>query len=290
MNMKTTKYLFGLVVAVMAMLTSCNKDNEGAIYNSDNGAVSFTSTNLGSVTVLPNDPTFEVEIVRGNTSNDLTGKISVEALIGKTPLEGVTVSDYSFKAGENKTTIKVDVTPLEIGYVLTVNLKIDDSQVSIGGNAATTLKVNKAYNWVSLGTGTFTDNFCIGDIAYDVEIQKAEGFDRWRVIAPYDESMKNDDGGNGDWLAGEAAPYIEFWLTDAGYVDYNEFFTGLNYQADGNSPIYAYPPTAFYGIDPKFNKFLDDKTVQLAPYFYVPSLSGGWDYTAVEGTIIITLP
>ena len=128
------------------------------------------------------------------------------------------------------------------------------------------------------------------DIAYDVEIQKAEGFDRWRVIAPYDESMKNDDGGNGDWLAGEAAPYIEFWLTDAGYVDYNEFFTGLNYQADGNSPIYAYPPTAFDGLDPKFNKFLDDKTVQLAPYFYVPSLGGGFDYTAVEGTIIITLP
>ena len=129
MNMKTTKYLLGLVVAIMAMLTSCNKDNEGAIYNSDNGAVSFTSTNLGSVTVLPNDPAFEVEIVRGNTSNDLTGKISVEALLGKTPLEGVTVSDYSFKAGENKTTIKVDVTPLEIGDVLTVNLKIDDSQV-----------------------------------------------------------------------------------------------------------------------------------------------------------------
>ena len=123
----------------------------------------------------------------------------------------------------------------------------------------------------------------------NVEIQKAEGFDRWRVIAPYDESIKNDDGGNGDWLAGEAAPYIEFWLTDKGYVDYNEFFTGLNYQADGNSPIYVYSPSAF-GIDPKLNKFLDEKTVQLAPYFYVSSLGGGWDYTGSDGIIIITLP
>ena len=289
MNMKTTKYLFGLVFAVMAMLPSCNKDNEGAIYNSDNGAVSFTSTNLGSVTVLPNEPTFEVEIVRGNTSNDLSGKITSEALVGKTPLEGVTVSDYSFKAGENKTTVKVDVTTLAIGDVLTVNLKIDDSQVSIGGNASTTIKVNKAYNWISLGTGTFTDNFCIGDIAYNVEIQKAEGFDRWRVIAPYDESIKNDDGGNGDWLAGEAAPYIEFWLTDEGYVDYNPFFTGLNYSANSGNPIYAYSPVAF-GIDPKYNKFIDDKTIHLSPYYYIPALGGGFDKTNEDGMIVITLP
>ena len=289
MNMKTTKYLFGLVFAVMAMLTSWNKDNEGAIYNSDNGAVSFTSTNLGSVTVLPNEPTFEVEIVRGNTSNDLSGKITSEALVGKTPLEGVTVSDYSFKAGENKTTVKVDVTTLAIGDVLTVNLKIDDSQVSIGGNASTTIKVNKAYNWISLGTGTFTDNFCIGDIAYNVEIQKAEGFDRWRVIAPYDESIKNDDGGNGDWLAGEAAPYIEFWLTDEGYVDYNPFFTGLNYSANSGNPIYAYSPVAF-GIDPKYNKFIDDKTIHLSPYYYIPALGGGFDKTNEDGMIVITLP
>ena len=273
----------------MAMLTSCNKDNEGAIYNSDNGAVSFTSTNLGSVTVLPNEPTFEVEIVRGNTSNDLSGKITSEALVGKTPLEGVTVSDYSFKAGENKTTVKVDVTTLAIGDVLTVNLKIDDSQVSIGGNASTTIKVNKAYNWISLGTGTFTDNFCIGDIAYNVEIQKAEGFDRWRVIAPYDESIKNDDGGNGDWLAGEAAPYIEFWLTDEGYVDYNPFFTGLNYSANSGNPIYAYSPVAF-GIDPKYNKFIDDKTIHLSPYYYIPALGGGFDKTNEDGMIVITLP
>ena len=289
MNMKTTKYLFGLVFAVMAMLTSCNKDNEGAIYNSDNGAVSFTSTNLGSVTVLPNEPTFEVEIVRGNTSNDLSGKITSEALVGKTPLEGVTISDYSFKEGENKNTVKVDVTTLAIGDVLTVNLKIDDSQVSIGGNASTTIKVNKAYNWISLGTGTFTDNFCIGDIAYNVEIQKAEGFDRWRVIAPYDESIKNDDGGNGDWLAGEAAPYIEFWLTDEGYVDYNPFFTGLNYSANSGNPIYAYSPVAF-GIDPKYNKFIDDKTIHLSPYYYIPALGGGFDKTNEDGMIVITLP
>ena len=289
MNMKTTKYLFGLVFAVMAMLTSCNKDNEGAIYNSDNGAVSFTSTNLGSVTVLPNEPTFEVEIVRGNTSNDLSGKITSFSLFVKSSLEGVTVSDYSFKAGENKTTVKVDVTTLAIGDVLTVNLKIDDSQVSIGGNASTTIKVNKAYNWISLGTGTFTDNFCIGDIAYNVEIQKAEGFDRWRVIAPYDESIKNDDGGNGDWLAGEAAPYIEFWLTDEGYVDYNPFFTGLNYSANSGNPIYSYSPVAF-GIDPKYNKFIDDKTIHLSPYYYIPALGGGFDKTNEDGMIVITLP
>lgn len=289
--MKKTKYLFGLVIAAMAMLTSCDKDNEGAIYKSETAGLSFTSTALNAVTVLPNEPVFEVEIVRGNSSADATGKINVEASINKTPFEGVTVTDYSFKAGESKTTVKVDVSPLEIGDVLSLTLSIaDENSVAIGGNASTSLKVNKAYNWVSLGTGTFMDNFCIGEIAYNVEIQKAEGFNRWRVINPYAESMVNDDGGNGDMLAQEATPYIEFWLTDEGYVDYDGFFVGLNYQADSNSPIYAYPPTAFSGINPKFNTFIDDKTVQLAPYYYIPALEGGWDYTQADGVIVITLP
>lgn len=286
--MKKTKYLLGLAIAVIAMLTSCDKDNEGAIYNSDNGAVSFTSSTLNAVTVPSNDPTFEVEIVRGNAATDISGTINVDAKIGNKTIDGITVSGYSFKAGETKTTVKVDVTPLEVGQILNLTLTIaDENHVSVGGNISATMKVNKAYNWVSLGTGKFVDNWSSG-VEYPVEILKAEGFDRWRVIEPYVESLKNDDGEWGDWIASESAPYIELWLSD-GVIEYDEFFLGLNYQADSKSPIYAYHPAAF-GINPSFNKFIDDKTIQLAPYYYVPSLEGGWDNTQVEGVIIITLP
>ena len=44
------------------------------------------------------------------------------------------------------------------------------------------------------------------------------------------------------------------------------------------------------GISLANNKQLDDKTFQLAPYYYIEALQGGFDYTGEGGSILITLP
>lgn len=277
----------------IGLFTACNTDQEGPTYNAQ--GVAFSSGALTSVVVSPNDPTFKVDVFRANANGAVSGNVTISSATYKdskgndVPLEGCTVSGYSFAEGETMTSITVNVEPLNIGIDLTLVLAINSEEIALGGASSTSIGVSKDYNWQSLGTGTFTDNFAIGH-TYDVEILKAEGFDRYRVMEPYAESMINDDGENGNWVATSSAPYVDFWtVSGTKEVRFNAFFIGLNYQGLATNAIYAYHPAAF-GISGAFNKWVDDKTIQLAPYYYIEALQGGFDYTAQNDIIIITLP
>ena len=70
----------------------------------------------------------------------------------------------------------------------------------------------------------------------------------------------------------------------------NKFFIGINYDGSASNAIYAHHPSDFAGISLANNKQLDDKTFQLAPYYYIEVLQGGFDYTGEGGSILITLP
>ena len=290
---RNMKYLhkISLLLSIFAvgLFASCDTDNEGAIYESSTNGVSFIASAMQSVEVTPSNPTFTVDLFRNTTEAAASGTLTVDAVIGTTALSGVTVSNYSFNAGEAKTSVTVDVTPLEIGDVLNVTLTINENEVSVGGVASTTIKVIKSYIWTSLGTGTFVDNFF--GMTSEPEILKAEGFDRYRVMAPC-EAYRLDPANAGDtWIASSSAPYIEFWVED-GLVFWDAWFTGQNYDGDSKSPIYAYHMSDGFSDDPAdwtHSKFLDAKTVQLAPYYYINGL-GGWNYTQYDGVVIITLP
>ena len=101
--------------------------------------------------------------------------------------------------------------------------------------------------------------------------------------------QKNDDGGWGNAVASTSCDYIEFWIKD-GIIYYNKFFIGINYDGSASNAIYAHHPSDFAGISLANNKQLDDKTFQLAPYYYIEALQGGFDYTGEGGSILITLP
>lgn len=283
------KIVLSLTLFVSMAFVSCDTDNEGALYESEQG-VSFVSSTLPAVTVSANDPTFTIDVFRSLTTEALTGSVSIVAKVGNNELVGCTASDYSFAVGEGKTQITINVAPLEVNTVLNVTLTLNGNK-AIGGTATTSLKVSKDYNWLSLGTGTYTDNWGWG-ITYNVEIQKAEGYDRYRVIAPYEESMKNDDGEWAEWLATSSAPYVEFY-TENDVVFFNPIWLGLYYEGDSSQEIWAYHPNSFSNMATPdkwtFNKWIDAKTVQLAPYYYINGI-GGWDNTQKNNTIIITLP
>lgn len=279
-----------LSLLAVVLFASCDTDQEGAIYNEKGYGLTFSAGTLLKVAVEPSNPTFTVELYRGNAAEACSGQLALSATIGKNELAGCTVSDYSFAPGESKTAVTVNVEPLPVGYNLTVTLSIpDEANIAIGGVGTTKLTVQKEYNWTSLGTGTYTDNWGWG-ITYNVEILKAEGFDRYRVVEPYTESMKNDDGAWEDWLAPSACPYAEFYtVSENGTVSFDPFFLGLYYQADTSQPIYAYPADAFSGIDGSHSKWIDSKTIQLAPYYYIDGV-GGWNMTGQDGVVLITLP
>lgn len=287
--MRISKKIFGMAIVAAALFTSCNKDVEGAIYNGQNNAgVSFTAATLAAVEVPASNPVFEVEIVRGNTAAAATGSVTASLKAGSTVIGGVTVSDFNFAAGENATTVKVNISPLEVGVQGTLTLTLSDADASIGAVKTATLKVSKAYEWVSLGKATFVDAF-VGATG-NPEVLKADGFERYRVMAPYEEWRVSPEAQADSWTAASSAPFIELWVED-GLVYFDTFFVGLNYDGDKSQPILAHHASDFMdGVSNfKFSKFLDAKTIQLAPYYYIDGL-GGWNYTQKNGIITITLP
>lgn len=291
-NLYNTYFLCSLFL--LTLFVSCEQDNVTTTYKETDG-ITFSTSSLPKATVQPNAPEFTVDLFRGSTSGEQSGTINIKAYFpGEddkdpvTPFEGAKVSGYSFKDGESITRITINIEPLDIGKNLTIELSIDKSEVSPNGIGSTKIIANKDYNWTSLGKGKYLDNWASG-VEYEVEIRKAEGYNRYRVMNPYVETLKNDDGEWEDWIATSSAPFVEFWTVDNNLVRFSTFFIGVNYQADSKQPINAYHPLSFQDLSPNFNKWIDDKTVQLAPYYYVSGL-GGWNNTQINNVIIITLP
>lgn len=286
------KLTWALVVLVMGCLTACNQDQEGAIYQPDNAALSFNSSALDNVSVPAGNPVYNLEVYRGNVNVTPSGKPSFSITVTQNgedvPLAGCTISDYHFEEGASRGYVSINVEPLEVGVEAYVTVDLNDADLSTGGIQSTSFIISKEYDWVSIGTGTFMDAFVIGSNVYEVEIQKAEGFDRWRVIDPYGQSIPGDDGDNGNWLdVTGACPYIEFWNSDdEGGVAYNDFYTGLIYNGDKTAKIYGYN-RLLHGLE-DVSGWYGEKLVYLAPYYYVPALGGG--FTTNGPTIRITLP
>ncbi|MBR0524350.1 MAG: hypothetical protein IJK09_05270, partial [Prevotella sp.] len=72
---------------------------------------------------------------------------------------------------------------------------------------------------------------------------------------------------------------------------FDDYYTGLNYQGDSEQPIYVCHPNGWSGLranNPN-NKWVDAKTVQFAPYYYIEEV-GGWNYTGYDGVIYVKLP
>ena len=280
-----------MAIVAAALFTSCNKDVEGAIYsNQSNAGVSFTASTLSAVEVPASNPVFDVEIVRGNTVGAATGTLTASLVANKAGVPGVTVSSFSFADGQNSTTVSVNISPLEVGVAGSLTLTIADADASVGGVKSATMKVSKAYEWKSLGKGQFYDNFF--GMTSQPEILKAEGFDRYRVIEPCEDFRAEAIAGGDTWAAASSAPFIELWVED-GLVFWEDWFTGQNYDGDKTQPIMACHPSGWSSMSTadfwQHSKFLDEKTIQLAPYYYIDGV-GGWNYTQKDGVVYIVLP
>ena len=284
--MKYIKSLFSiLMVLSLCVFTSCDQENEGAIYDANNQGLSFTFNSF-ELSAPANNPVISIPVYRAVTNDAFTSSITVT-----TDAQGVSApSSISFAAGEKETTIEINLgDQLGVGEIIDITIKLNEADASIGGVSETVVSAYKEYVFESLGMGTFQDNWALGG-TYSVEIQKAQGFDRYRVIDPYKEGLTNDDGEWTNWIAmGTRCPYIEFWEIGDGLILFNNFALGINYEAAASQPIRAYHASSFSGLSGEFSKKVDAKTYQLAPYYYINGL-GGWNNTTSDGVIVITLP
>lgn len=301
--MRINKYLCGLALGFSMLFAACDTDNIGAEYNGTDAGqgITFAASKLTATAVQASNPQFQIPIYRSNVAADYTGKVSATGTVDGKAADCFSVSDFTFKAGEAKSDITVDVSKLEIGKVLALTLEFTDS-TNMGKTNIEKLTVNVSveYTWNSLGTGTYVDAWATGSdanpngVVAEVEIFKAEGFDRYRVMKPYVEYLQSAQG-LADWenwiSLGSTVQALDIWIED-GLAFYEDFPLGLNYQGDSTQPIYACHPWGWSSMqDPSFwahNKMVG-KTIQLAPYYYIDGI-GGWNYTQYDGVILITLP
>lgn len=188
--MKLGKYILGLALIAVG-LTSCDKDNIGAIYEPTVQNVSF----LGAAQSAKTDQgTLEVPVAIGRAMTDDAYTATVSLANAS---EGVSLksNQVTFAPGEGIAYATVVFSNMEPGTQYTCDVVLSETDKGTAntdfGQQVTTTKVAVMcdYNWISAGTCTFTD-YTWGDeegnpvTAEGVPVQNAEGTNLYRIVSP----------------------------------------------------------------------------------------------------------
>lgn len=197
------------------------------------------------------------------------------------PADITVESPVTFEAGSNtaNVVIKIGNAVPPYTYAGTLTFKNDEDK-SYSGVSEVTLNCPVAYTWKSIGKGAFIDAWVMNGATsmYSVEILKAEGFERYRVVEPYKEYYATLGlEAWEDWISGTGPAIVEFWENESGKLSFNSYATGLNYQATSGQPIGAYSWTAF-GEDGGYtgdnDMWYEPGFAVLSPVYYINGVGG----------------
>ncbi len=188
-NMNMKKNIIRLCIALvasMSFLTSCDTDNKGTIYTPDSLGASFYWAKKSFVLDATN-MSFEIAISRNTTvgAANITLTHADESGLFNIP------SAVAFADGEGIANVTITASDdIVVGKNYAITLGIADGQASVSAIKSVALTVSKAYNWIVIGTGKWTDGVIAGvfganPYTADVEVSQAEGEDVYRVLNPY---------------------------------------------------------------------------------------------------------
>lgn len=198
-----------------------------------------------------------------------------------TPAEGcptdITVpSQVTFPAGSNTANIVIQIADAVPPFTYAGTLKFQGDP-SYSGISELAIKCPVSYTWTSIGTGKFLDAWVMGEAEpFSVEILKADGFNRWRVLNPYAAYYKSDAGKTDweNWIATSGPAHIEFWEVEDGSLMFNAYYTGLLYQATDGQTINAYPYSAFDNGVAGYDIWYEPGFAVFSPIYYIPGVGG----------------
>ncbi len=246
--------------------------------------VSFVQSTITNTEILGTATTFDVTLSRNTSSEAATVAVKSTFTSGV-----VCPASVTFNAGESTATLTLDVSGMQVGTRYTGTIELADSASFNANIAVATTKVTlqKVYTWVSLGEGEWFDNLLLYSGAslgiQEVEVLKAEGFDRYRIMAPYANTDQLAAGisahfGTSATLAGPSNNkdnYIEFWVLENGEnVAWDGWwYPGVLYQGidmKGYYPSYLTGSTA----EDALSGFYDEMVIGFYPYWYMDGLGG----------------
>lgn len=266
-KMKIFKYIFISLLGSMTFV-SCDKDDDYTAGPQNEGeSVSFgTITSSEQLTYLPDEElsvSFEVYRADGTSEAD----VPLDVIENENDMF-VIPSSIHFAAGEKKTQLSITFPNMKLGETASFEIAISDGYQNFYATNTLRRSITRDYNWLTY-TGTLTSEFD-GLEDSPVKIQRADGYNIWRVVDPFTEYCE----GNGiEYDYSTLAQYIDFVVGNDGSVSFTTYLNDL--YSDGVSQIYAYWPGEV-GESTENNKALDSYTVQLEPIYYVPDLGGGF--------------
>lgn len=221
--MKITKYFFGLAL-LAATATSCNSDNEGAIYQSSAANITFEQKEMAQVTTPEESITIPVRVIRGNKAEAATATYTTQA-----NKDGIFTDDcngtVNFAPGQSVAIINVTANHMVVGETYKYTITLSDATIALADKnldnvvPSTSVNIFCDYEWVEAGTCTFIDYTFSedeenGSKGENVPIIHGKGSNIYRIVAPF---TKIDDYGDADSQAYFAnVKYIEFTLNEDG--------------------------------------------------------------------------
>jgi hypothetical protein len=245
---KIFKALSSLAAAVI-LVTACNVEHPMPTYSPQNDQeVSFVQSVIVNQEVAADATTFDITLARNTSAEAAT------IAVATTLPSGVTVpSSVTFNAGESTATLTLDVAAMEVGKTYKGTISLSDTttfnkNVSV---KSTTVTLQKVYTWVSQGKGQYMDFFFMGE-PIDVEILKAEGFNRYRVMNPYPKDVISA-GVPAGWYAGGQISYFDFNINEDGTIkwDGQPKSGAVNASVGDNAYIWGYYPLDYHSSQTK---------------------------------------
>ena len=288
---KIFKYILVLTAGVLA--AACDLEQVNEIYVPENDEPNMLYSVYNELELDASLQSLSIPVTRAKSDGQFTVDLAVvlpegittTGTAGEADENGKTTykTSVTFAAGESIANVLLDVSAMEVGsqYAGTISFA-DSTQVNV--NTATftcAFKLAKAYTWVSLGEGEWFDQFGLMADNYGiqkVEVLKADGFDRYRIMGPYANTDQVAAAWGAESLGGQKSNYIEFWvLEDGSHVAWDGWwYPGILYDGDGTD-IKAYYPSALNSslvTDDEKSKFLDEMVVGFYPYWYIDGMGG----------------
>lgn len=194
--MKIQNYLVGMCAALGLLLSSCEQDNENAVYGGSTMGVTFGFNSQSVSFPAEGYEGFDVEVMRAQADEAVT--IPLSAVMLEQDAEGNTVqtpvpstiqvpSSVSFAAGEKFTSFHVSVGDIESGvtYQLAVTMA-NEEYAPIDNISSKTISIYRDYTYTSLGIGEFYSPMWGGG-PYPVEIQKADQVEWYKLVGLIEE-------------------------------------------------------------------------------------------------------
>lgn len=283
-----------LVLTAGLFAVSCDLEQVNDIYVPENDEPNMLYTVYNDLELPASQQTLSIPVSRAKADKEFTVSLNVLLPAGITTTgtpgelgeDGKTLykSSVTFEAGKSIADVVLDITAMEVGTQYTGTISFSDStQVNVNTAVfACSFKLAKAYSWVSLGEGEWFDQFALmSDSSYGiqkVEVLKADGFDRYRIMEPYANTEQLTAAWGADCVGGMKNTYIEFWvLEDGSHVMWDSWwYPGLLYAGEGTE-IKAYYPSslnASLAADDAKSKFLAENVVGFYPYWYIDGMGG----------------